>query len=363
MVSQMSSNLGDDFCLVCGSPPPLFGERMCEGCLRKRIHLAEVPENVPWVRCARCGIVEIQGKWVHLDEADIWDELVQRHLKFHEGAEDVQLAMETRTISDRHTLIYLQLEGVIEDLLFKEEHTMRARMANGVCLTCTRRAGNYFEATVQLRSSGRKLSEEEYVKLRATLDDVLESLSDDPMFFITSEGQVTGGYDVVLGSKGLARSWGRHLVKEYGGQTVETNSTVGRKDGVDVTRLTMLYRKPGYDLGDVIRWRDNFWRPSTWTKDGAIVERIDRQERTGASWRDLESANVVSRMSEHVVVDLITQDSSVGEFLDPQSWIMASVRLPWDHKGDKQIRLSRIEGEWMALQYLGLDDNTVEEKI
>ena len=62
-------------------------------------------------------------------------------------------------------------------------------------------------------------------------------------------------------------------------------------------------------------------------------------------------------MSEHVVVDLITQDSSVGEFLDPQSWIMASVRLPWDHKGDKSIRLSRIEGEWMALQRLDLDEN------
>ena len=125
----------------------------------------------------------------------------------------------------------------------------------------------------------------------------------------------------------------------------------------------MLYRKPGYDLGDVIRWRDNFWRPSTWTKDGAIVERIDRQERTGASWRDLESANVVSRMSEHLVVDLITQDSSVGEFLDPQSWVMASVRLPWDHKGEKRIRLSRIEGEWMALQHLALDENTEEEIV
>ena len=38
--------------------------------------------------------------------------------------------------------------------------------------------------------------------------------------------------------KELARAWGRHLTKEYGGQVVETNSTVGRKDGIDVTRLT-----------------------------------------------------------------------------------------------------------------------------
>ena len=75
-----------------------------------------------------------------------------------------------------------------------------------VFFNCTRRAKNYYEATVQLRSS-RKLSETEYNNLRATLDLVIESLSDDPMFFVTNEGPVTGGYDVVMGSKGLARAW------------------------------------------------------------------------------------------------------------------------------------------------------------
>ena len=349
------SELGDDFCLVCGSPPPLFGERMCESCLRKRVKLAQAPENVPWVRCARCGIVEIQGKWVKLTEEEVWDELIQRNVQFHVDAEDISLGLETRKVSERHTLLHLQLEGVISNLLFQEEHTIRARMANGVCLTCTRRAGNYYEATVQLRSSGRKLSETEYTNLRGTLDVVIESLSDDPMFFVTNEGPVTGGYDVVMGSKGLARAWGRHLTKEYGGQVVETNSTVGRKDGIDVTRLTLLYRKPGYEIGDVIRWRDNLWRPSSWTKDGAIVERVDRQERTGATWRDLESARVLSRLSEHEKIELINQDSSVGEFLDPKTWNMASVRLPWDHQGGKIITVARIDGEWVSLQTLAVD--------
>ena len=352
------TGLGADFCLVCGAPPPLFGDRLCESCLRKRTKLAEVPENVPWVRCARCGIVEIQGKWVSISEDEVWDELIQRNIKFHVDAEDISIAVETQTISDRHTLIHLQLEGVIDSLLFQEEHTMRARMANGVCLTCTRRAGNYYEATVQLRSSGRKLSEEEYQNLRYTLDTVKESLSDDPMFFITNEGPVTGGYDVVMGSKGLARACGRHLTKEYGGQVVETNSTVGRKDGIDVTRLTLLYRKPGYELGDVIRWRDNLWRPASWTKDGAIIERIDRQERTGASWRDLESSKVMSRMSEHIIAELINQDSSVGEFLDPTTWTMASVRLPYDHNGRNVIRIARIDGEWFALHQMAIDENS-----
>ena len=68
-------------------------------------------------------------------------------------------------------------------------------------------------------------------------------------------------------------------------------------------------------------------------------------------------------MHEHTMVDLINQDSSVGEFLDPHTWIMASVRLPWDHNGSKKIRLARIDGEWLALQHLSIDDNfTGEEK-
>ena len=92
------SELGAEFCLVCGSPPPLFGERMCESCLRKRIKLAEEPENVPGVRCARCGIVEIQGKWVHLSEEKVWDELIQRNLKFHPDAEDIAIGLELSLI-------------------------------------------------------------------------------------------------------------------------------------------------------------------------------------------------------------------------------------------------------------------------
>ena len=39
------------------------------------------------------------------------------------------------------------------------------------------------------------------------------------MFFITNEGPVTGGYDVVMGSKGLARAWGRHLIENWGGKS------------------------------------------------------------------------------------------------------------------------------------------------
>ena len=348
-------DLGGEFCLVCGAEPPLFTGRMCEKCTRDRVSLVKVPKNVPWTKCARCGVIDFQGKWSHVDSQDLWYELVQRNVEFHTDVEDLEVGLVAQEVDGRHTLIHLEIEGVIDDLLYTEKHTMRARMSNGVCLTCTRRAGNYFEATVQLRSSARRLTEEEFQTLRATLNDVLDEMPDDPMFFITNEGPVTGGYDVVLGSKALARAWGRHLISEHGGQVTTTTSVVGRKDGVDLTRLRLLYRKPGYELGDVVRWRGDLWRPSSWSGEGAILEKISRRERTGASWRDLENANVVARMSELVYHEPLNEDSSVAEFLDPSNWKTTAVRLSYEHVPGRNLLLARVDGEWICLPRLAVD--------
>ena len=348
-------DLGGEFCLVCGAEPPLFTGRMCEKCTRDRVSLVKVPKNVPWTKCARCGVIDFQGKWSHVDSEDLWYELVQRNVEFHTDVEDLEVGLVAQEVDGRHTLIHLEIEGVIDDLLYTEKHTMRARMSNGVCLTCTRRAGNYFEATVQLRSSARRLTEEEFQTLRARLNDVLDEMPDDPMFFITNEGPVTGGYDVVLGSKALARAWGRHLISEHGGQVTTTTSVVGRKDGVDLTRLTLLYRKPGYEIGDVVRWRGDLWRPSSWSGEGAILEKISRRERTGASWRDLENANVVARMSELVYHEPLSEDSSVAEFLDPSNWKTTAVRLSYEHVPGRNLLLARVDGEWICLPRLAVD--------
>jgi len=348
-------DLGGEFCLVCGAAPPLYSGRMCEKCTRERVKLAEIPKNVPWTRCARCGRIDFQGKWCEVEEDELWNELVQRNVEFHAEVEDLELGILAQEVDGRHTLVHLQIEGIIDDLLYTDEKTMRARMSNGVCLTCTRQAGNYFEATVQIRSSARRLSEEEFLVLRATLNTLLEEMPDDPMFFITSEGPVTGGYDVVLGSKALARAWGRHLVSNHGGQIAATTSIVGRKDGADLTRLTLLYRKPGYDLGDIIRWRGELWRPSNWSGEGAVLEKIERRERTGASWRDLEAATVIIRQNELHYIEIVSEDSSVAEFLDPNTWKMEAVRLPYEHVTGRKLLLARIDGEWLSLPYMGMD--------
>ena len=106
----MNRELGGDFCLVCGSDPPLFSDRMCEACTRKRTKLANVPENTNFTQCARCGLIDIQGRWVSIPEDTLWDELIQRNVAFHQNAEEIGLGFEPQIVSDRHTLIHMQME-------------------------------------------------------------------------------------------------------------------------------------------------------------------------------------------------------------------------------------------------------------
>ena len=140
IVRVVNMDLGGEFCLVCGGQPPLYSNRMCEKCTRDRTELAEVPKNVPWTRCARCSRIDFQGRWSEVEDDELWHELVQRNVKFHPEVEDLELGLHAQEVDGRHTLIHLQLEGVIDNLLYTDEKTMRARMSNGVCLTCTRRA-------------------------------------------------------------------------------------------------------------------------------------------------------------------------------------------------------------------------------
>ena len=140
------------------------------------------------------------------------------------------------------------------------------------------------------------------------------------------------------------------MIQRWGGQSKETHTVVGQKEGVEVTRLTVLYRRPGYSLGDVLRWRNRLWMVSAWQKDGPILVAHDRQEKTGVSWRDLEKAVVMSRFVEQIEVDVLNRDASAAEFMDPRDYRMQTVRLPYDDDGEQpRLRLGWITDEWVAV--------------
>jgi len=285
-----------------------------------------------------------------MDAEGIADLRIRENLVADERAQNVEVSFSVATIDDRTCRLHVGVSGTIEGYQFDDSHESLLQTSNAVCTPCTRKAGSYFEATVQLRSAGRRLDDVELKQLRGTLDEMLENMESDPMFFITKEGQVTGGWDLQLGSKAMARNWGRRLVKSHGGTIKETSTVVGSNDGIDVTRLTLSYRKPAYDLDDVVRFRKQLWMIDGWQSDGPSLRRLDRYERSGASWRDMEKSNIVCPSREQHVVEVMNRDSSAVEVMDPTDYRMVTVALPYDDDGQaNRIRIGFIDGAWVAL--------------
>ena len=343
-------SLGKAFCVVCGSEDELTKDRLCIPCFKERTKLSKLPETIQGFRCPKCLMYLHSGRWGHHESDEYHEGLVDENLEVEKRTEALGIGMMAEEIDERNTRLSVQVTGLIDGVEFEDIHATIARISNSVCPTCTRKAGNYFEATVQLRSSGRKLTEDELTLLRDTFDNYLQSIDPDPMFFINKEGKVAGGYDLVLGSKSLARSWTKHLLRRFGGTSKETNSLVGRKDGEDLTRLTISYRKPAFNLGDVIRRQDRYWLIFAWQKDGAVISSIDRQERTGLTWRDLEKTSVESQAREHLEVEVLKRDSYAADFMDPNDWKVRTVSLPYDDDGSQAtLRIALIADEWVAL--------------
>ena len=341
---------GAAFCIACGSPPPLTSDRLCENCLRTRTVFSQVSERIQQHRCAKCGMHEVEKRWVRIEDEELGELRLRENLGVTEGATAVTVDMAYQPIDDRTARLHVTVDGELEGYKFEDQHEVLLQTSNAVCPSCTRKAGAYFEATMQLRSAGRRLSEEELKDLRGTLDELLDELESDPMFFVTKEGPVTGGWDLQLGSKALARTWARRLVRRFGGTTKETSTLVGMREGSEVTRLTLSYRKPAYGLGDVIRLKREYWLVSAWQKDGPKIRRLDRNERTGVTWRDMEKATVVSKSEDQFIVDILNRDSSGAEVMDPNDYRVVTVALPYDNDSSlPNLRIAFIDDSWLAL--------------
>lgn len=342
------------FCITCGAEPPLSTERLCEVCLRKRITLSKMPDTIQQRRCAKCESYEIRGGWSTMDGYGIADLRIRENLILEHRAIRVSVDFSVEEIDHRTNRLHVEVSGSIDGYEFNDSHSPLLQTSNAVCTPCTRKDGDYFEATVQLRSAGRKLNEKELSNLRSTLDELIQSMEPNPMFFVSKEGRVTGGWDLQLGSKSLARTWGRKLTRSFGGSVKESSTVVGVNEGVEVTRLTLSYRKPAYSIGDVVRFKKSLWVIDSWQKDGPILRKVDRFERSGATWRDMESSKVVCARAEQSTVQVLNRDSSAAEFLDPSDYKVSTVALPYDDDGKMmELCIGFIDGEWVALPISG----------
>ncbi|MFQ5800711.1 MAG: NMD3-related protein, partial [Candidatus Hydrothermarchaeales archaeon] len=101
---------------------------------------------------------------------------------------------------------------------------------------CSKRAGGYFEAVVQLRTRALEGMLKEAYTILNTL------YKKDKKAFIAGVSHVKGGVDIKLGSTKAAKALAAHFKTHHKAEIKESATLVGRKEGKDVYRTTILIR-------------------------------------------------------------------------------------------------------------------------
>ncbi len=241
------------FCPKCGKETDELFDAVCKDCFRQEITLLEpasvaVSLNV----CTHCGSY-FKGKERTSIEAVVED-AVRRAIRKKYGSDCAVEIPELRIAlseNERTAQVALTAKTVIQGVDIEEHGEITVILKRETCERCSRIAGGYYAAIVQIRADYRVPTEKELAKAEELAYSVLDE--DD---FVSKEQLLKEGLDIYVNSAEYGYRIARAVVKKLGGSFSESRKLYGRKDGKDIYRVTFLIRLPGFQKGEIVEFRD-----------------------------------------------------------------------------------------------------------
>jgi nonsense-mediated mRNA decay protein 3 len=237
-----------EFCVVCGRSDLPIEDGVCPDCFARRTPLVGAPERPMVVLCPTCGARRVGAHWEGRGRSPalLGAEDLYPFLEIHPKAS-------VRTVEwqedSRHPLLR-EVEGTVHLRFRGTERTEQVRFTvkieHRTCDECSRRAGHYFTATIQLRGGedDREKPVPRRDRLRAAWDAVIPEARGEWRHALSWFEELPEGWDFYLTDTLAARSLAR-LMKGRLGATLKESATLwGRKNGQDVYRVTLCLRVP-----------------------------------------------------------------------------------------------------------------------
>jgi nonsense-mediated mRNA decay protein 3 len=265
----MSSRSSGEFCPRCGDPvdprersrPGDPGGRqatLCDACYFDDFDLVDAPEELTVRICARCGAVHRGNRWVDVgaeDYTDVAVEETQQSLGVHVEAEEVSWLVDPEQVDPNTVMMHCHFSGVVRDALVEADQDVRVRFARETCTRCSRIAGDYYAAVVQVRATDRTPNDEEVAQsVEIARSHVAErEATGDRNAFITEVDESVDGVDVKLSDSQLGRAIASQIRRRFGGDISDARTLVTEdEDGTEVYRVTYAVRLPPYPAGTIV---------------------------------------------------------------------------------------------------------------
>ena len=238
------------FCPKCGKQTDEFFDSMCKDCFKQGITLL-APENLELSVsvCPHCGGF-FKGKERTSIEPAVETAVLKAIRKKYGAETPVEIAGLRVELAEnkRSAYVSIAVKAEISGVEIEETGEFTAALKRAICERCSRIAGGYYAAIVQIRAEVRIPTDEEL----AVAENIAHaSLGESD--FVSKEHMLKEGLDIYVSSAEYGRRISRAIVKKLGGNFSESKKLYGRKDGRDIYRVTFLVRLPGFKQGEVVK--------------------------------------------------------------------------------------------------------------
>jgi len=333
------------FCVKCGLDGETF-DGLCMTCFLNGKQLLMLPEHVDLERCTSCEEFRIGRYWVKKTMKKASEDVALDTMYVIDGMRIRSAGALAKKQDDRNYSVNVDIDGEMKGTEVTASAETVVRIKNTVCQKCSRQLGNYYEATIQIRSGTKELTNELRDETVRYVTSRVENLSaENRQFFITKVQEVQGGVDILLSSISLAKMLTKELADNYCAESKESSKLVGKTpDGQDMYRMTYLVRMPEYHLNDVVMYSGKAYKLSVVGRGGGKLIRLGNFGMTPLRKNDMQSLKVHTKYGDLMKATVVSRSKKEIQVLHPVSYVTVDIRIPDNARIGETADVAEIDG-------------------
>ena len=279
--------------------------------------------------CPRCSAYKYKNTWIQ----ETFDDVLKRHIKdiFTISPDLTHVTIQTKCTEQQRVLACtITITGSIEDQTVTETHPLTVRTRQSTCDICSREAGGYYEAIVQIRAEQRTFTDEELRTLRLAVEAMVAQLQKGGKrgLFITDYDEKREGLDFFLSEKTTAFSIAKKIQEEYGGDFKQSASAAGMKDSRQVYRMTYLVRIPAYRKGDFFSVDDSFFHIISLHENKVRSMELSTWTEKVIDGKDIQPSRIYGGNELIREMIVVSQTPKDVQLMDPKTYATIEIRKP-----------------------------------
>jgi len=320
------------FCPRCGKET--VQEGLCEACFMEKCVVFDIPQVVEITICSQCPSYKVGELWV-VTKFKTYEELAKKAtdrnlrlaLNINKDVRQPRISITSEFFNPNILRARIAVSGSIEGRAVSTEAETEVRIHKESCDVCSRIAGGYYEAIIQIRAEGRLPTKKELNRGLKIADDVMVKAekAGDRLAFVSDVFELPEGTDIYVGSTTSGRQIARAIADDMGGAIIESPKLVGAKDGKGLYRVTFSVRLPGIVPGDIVRMHGSLVLVE---KVGRRISGTDLTNGFSTSIPAEEEPEKVTSSSATMSTVLVSEDGNSIQILDPETYMPLTLKKP-----------------------------------